>query len=46
MATRSHGSIHQTYDLKVTAKLALQKIIDEIEPRDPRDNGNSYALGA
>jgi addiction module HigA family antidote len=39
-------NLQQTYDLKVTAKLALQKIIDEIEPRDPRDNGNSYALAA
>ncbi|NRR33951.1 HigA family addiction module antidote protein [Oxalobacteraceae bacterium] len=34
-------NLQQTYDLKVASKLAMQQIIDEIEPRaphaDPRD---------
>jgi addiction module HigA family antidote len=29
-------NLQQTYDLKVTAKTALQKILDEVEPRDDR----------
>lgn len=30
-------NLQQAYDLKTTAKADLQKIIDEVEPRDNRD---------
>lgn len=39
-------NLQQVYDLKRAAEAALQKIIDEIEPRDPTNNDNSYALAA
>lgn len=31
-------NLQQTYDLKVASNTAMQKIIAEIEPRDPRNN--------
>lgn len=34
---QSWRNLQQAYDLKTTAKTALQKIIDEVEPRDDRD---------
>lgn len=37
-------NLQQAYDLKIAAHLALQKIIDEVQPWDPNDN--SYALAA
>ncbi|MDL2355882.1 MAG: HigA family addiction module antitoxin [Pseudomonadota bacterium] len=37
-------NLQQAYDLKMTANMSLQKIIDEIKPRDP--NNHSYALAA
>ena len=39
-------NLQQTYDLKIAARRALKKIIDETEPRDPRDQDNGYALAA
>lgn len=38
-------NLQQAYDLKVAAKLAMQKIIAEIEPRKPGSD-NSQALAA
>ena len=39
-------NLQQTFDLKMTAKAALQKIIDEVKPREPQDKDNSHALVA
>jgi addiction module HigA family antidote len=37
-------NLQQAYDLKLAAQIALPRIIDEIQPRDPQDN--SFALAA
>lgn len=39
-------NLQQAYDLKLTANVLMQKIIDEIEPRDPRHHDKGYALAA
>lgn len=38
-------NLQQAYDLKMASRPAMQKIIDEIEPRNP-DCDNSQALAA
>lgn len=42
---RSWLNLQQTYDLKIAAGLAMQKIIDEIEPR-ASGNDSNRALAA
>lgn len=39
-------NLQQTYDLKSTEKTVLQRIIEEIEPCDSRDNNRRRALAA
>ena len=39
-------NLQQVYDLKLASLAAMQKIVDEIEPRDPRDHGSNCALAA
>ncbi|GJJ04982.1 transcriptional regulator [Duganella rhizosphaerae] len=37
-------NLQQAYDLKMATRLAMQKIIDEVEPRKPgRDNNHALA---
>lgn len=37
-------NLQQAYDLKMTSMASMKKILDEVQPRDPKDKG--YALAA
>ena len=39
-------NLQQTYDLKIATALAMQKIIEDIEPRSSHSNDNGQALAA
>jgi plasmid maintenance system antidote protein VapI len=39
-------NLQQTYDLKTAVNRTLQRINDEIEPRNPRNNDNTHTLAA
>lgn len=39
-------NLQQVYDLKLATQTAMQRIIDEVEPRDPASSDHSYALAA